>query len=350
MRVFGFLLGLTLATAALARGEAEPAALLQRGLAAASKGDLEGAESALRLALAALDGEGRAQTEAERMQAVWGQNVLASLLQSRGQLEDAERLFRRSVSLTESHSGAQPWELADSLNLLAQLRLDRGDRREAASLASRALKLGEKGLGPRRSELARILNTLAEVRLQEGRIDDADALLRRADRLAELHDGSSALRASVAARRGLLRLATGDFHVAEPLLERSLDLAEAAYGEEHPALARILRPLADCYRLRNRLHDAQAMYERALALDEKTRGPSHADLVPTLTGLALVARRLEDRPRAEALYRRAAVIAHERIAADDPQRAACLRLLADFDSGRVAAEDPSPRVSVRDLR
>ncbi len=335
MRVSGIVCGFWLVAATVgAQGAVEGS--LRLGILAAARGDLRGAEVQLRRALAVLEAADKDGSTQRWVETACALHVLGTLAQDAGRLEEAETFFRRAVSLAETHAGGRSWELAYGMGLLAQLRLLRGDVREAEHLAAGALRLGEKALGPHDPELARILTILADVRMSGRRPEEAEPLLRRADRLVALRGGSPALQLSVAVRRGALQMSLGRYHEAEPILERALELAEDALGSAHPQLSRVILPLAECYRVRNRLRDALALYERALALDETTYGSLHAALLPTLAGLARTAERLQD-PRAASLYGRLAAVADSRLAVDDSQRAAYLDLCARFHERREAS-------------
>jgi Tfp pilus assembly protein PilF len=58
-------------------------------------------------------------------------------------------------------------------------------------------------------------------------------------------------------------------------LERGLAIKEAAYGPEHPQVARTLNNLGDARRGVGDLAGAVKLFERALAIKEAAYGPEH---------------------------------------------------------------------------
>jgi tetratricopeptide (TPR) repeat protein len=222
---------------------------------------------------------------ADRAAYICAMDLLGTILQAQGRIGEAEALLRTAMAAADDES----YEGAAIRNGLAGVLVDRGEFDEAERLASRALKIWERRFGKQSVELVRALNTLAEVQIGRGDVAEAERLLRRADRLASGPEGERYLWASVAARRGMLWLSMGRYHEAEPVLERSLEVAEEHVGTEHPALMQLLYTLATCYRLRNRPDDAAALYERYLTLGEKAYGPGHPMLDLGQSGLAQVA-------------------------------------------------------------
>jgi tetratricopeptide (TPR) repeat protein len=305
---FGFLFSCLIASRPLIAqtGDATAAECLAAGINAASNGDWARAEPALAQA-ASLYSRGASLSEAQRSQYVSVLNLRATLFDADGRSREAEALYRQALAVSEA--GTSVRDTTDTLEMLAGLLIDRGDVGAGERLAARALKISEKAFGRNHPDVARALNALADARLARGELDEAEALLRRSARAAESHGGALAVEASVAARRGVLRLRMGRYAEAEPMLERGLDLAEEAFGPDHPALAALTRALADCYRLRNRSADAQPLYEQSIALFERRHGASHPSLLPSLAGLAMVLERQNEVPRAAAVYERAVAIA-----------------------------------------
>ena len=60
--------------------------------------------------------------------------------------------------------------------------------------------------------------------------------------------------------------ATNRLAEAEPLMRRALAIDEAAYGPDHPAVARDLNNLAQLLQATNRLAEAEPLMRRALVI------------------------------------------------------------------------------------
>jgi len=91
----------------------------------------------------------------------------------------------------------------------------------------------------------------------------------------------------------------------EPLLKRSVETLEQAFGPNDPKLAASLAYLADFYEIQGRYQEAEPIYKRVIAIREKTPGRDNLDLGASLNALGGLYK-LEGRyAEAEALFRRA---------------------------------------------
>jgi len=104
-----------------------------------SNGDLDGAESMLRRALAMKEetlGPEHASTAADL-------NNLAIVLKEKGDLDGAEQAMRKSLAIKEKSIGANHPSTASTLNNLANLLLSKEELAEAEALFRRALAIRE---------------------------------------------------------------------------------------------------------------------------------------------------------------------------------------------------------------
>jgi tetratricopeptide (TPR) repeat protein len=118
--------------------------LNHQALSLQSKGDLMGAESLFRSALAIAVrtlGEDHPDTAGSL-------NNLAGLLESKGDLAGAEPLYRRALAIAEKVLGPNHPNTATSLDNLAGLLESKGDYAGAVPLYRRALDIANKTLGP----------------------------------------------------------------------------------------------------------------------------------------------------------------------------------------------------------
>ncbi|HET7620541.1 MAG TPA: tetratricopeptide repeat protein [Gemmatimonadaceae bacterium] len=140
---------------------------------------------------------------------------LASLAQIKylqKDIEQAEALFKRALSIREKHLGEKHPEVAVIVNSLARLYFRRNDFVSAAPLLMRLLAIKQESLGAHHPEVAVILTSLAKVRLAERQYEDAEQLARRAllirEEIHKPNDPAVAMSldtlADVLAARGLL--------------------------------------------------------------------------------------------------------------------------------------------------
>lgn len=105
-------------------------------------------------------------------------NNLADLRYLKGDLEDVERLYRRSLEInTRDHLNV---EVGRSLNGLALIHNDRGEQVEAENLLLRAMALHEKAQRRDDPYLATVLTNLGILYMQQGRHAESEGMLERA--------------------------------------------------------------------------------------------------------------------------------------------------------------------------
>ena len=129
---------------------------------------------------------------------------------------------------------------------------------------------------------------------------------------------------------------------AQALLERALAITEAAYGPDHPDVARDLNNLAQILQDLGQLEAARALQERALAIDEAAYGPDHPDVATRLNNLAQILRDLGQPEAARPLQERALAITQAAYGPDHPTVAIRLNNLALIlqDLGHLDATRP----------
>ena len=89
-------------------------------------------------------------------------NNLAAVAAADGQLDKAERLYRRSLAIEEEIFGPEHPRVAARLNNLAQLMIQGSSHVNPEPLLQRALSIREKALGPAHPDVALSLNSLAD--------------------------------------------------------------------------------------------------------------------------------------------------------------------------------------------
>ncbi len=127
---------------------------------------------------------------------------------------------------------------------------------------------------------------------------------------------------------GLRAFSDGDYERALPLFRRALELAEAQFGRNNPALAVELNNLAEIYRLLGRYDEAEPLYRRALELDERQLSTRPDATATTLNNLALLYRATNRYEEAEQLLTRALALFEKALGPDHPSVAKTLNNLA----------------------
>jgi tetratricopeptide (TPR) repeat protein len=148
--------------------------------------------------------------------------------------------------------------------------------------------------------------------------------------------------AGLLSQLGTLLLTKADYDEAEPLLRRALQIDEASYGQDYPAVARDLNNLAALLQATNRLSEAEPMYRRALQIDEASYGKDHSDVARDLSNLAGLLQATNRLAEAESMYRRALQIDEAKYEQDHPDVARDLSNLAGLlqATNRLAEAEP----------
>jgi tetratricopeptide (TPR) repeat protein/transcriptional regulator with XRE-family HTH domain len=120
----------------------------------------------------------------------------------------------------------------------------------------------------------------------------------------------------------------GLYEQAEPLLQRSLRMAEQALGPEHPETARLLNDLGWLYYHQGKYEQAEALYKSAFVIREQVLGTLHPDTATTLNDLALLCEDRGQYDQAEPLLKQALAIREKVLGSTHPDVAEGLNNLA----------------------
>jgi tetratricopeptide (TPR) repeat protein len=169
--------------------------------------------------------------------AMWAlRNQRALMLQSEGQVDEAEVLFTDIVAYEEKERGPDNPEVATALQSLASNLRFQGRQAEAEPILWRVWEIRIEALGPWAPETASSLINLAFVVHAQGqhRHAEAETLLRQA--LVVVEDiGAHSEETALAARfLALLLMLEGRCNEAEPFAKQALEIMERGVGSDHP--------------------------------------------------------------------------------------------------------------------
>jgi tetratricopeptide (TPR) repeat protein len=168
-----------------------------------------------------LEGILQGQTPGEEHWKAGAYNYLGMLHRDRGELSDAEHMFKKALEYSD-HPGTRLTTIA-AYNNLGQLLRDHGCLEEAANMHRRALELCDATAGDEAS-LASSYGNLAHIFLIRGDWDQSEQANKKALELSE-KIGNSEGTAIALRNQGLLLIGRQDLDAAEQVLERSLSLA-----------------------------------------------------------------------------------------------------------------------------
>jgi tetratricopeptide (TPR) repeat protein len=273
-------------------------------------------------------------------------NNLAQLLQATNRLGEAEPLMRRALSIVERSSGADHPNVGISLNNLAALLQATNRLGEAEPLMRRALAIDERSFGADHPNVATYLNNLAQLLQDTNRLGEAEPLMRRALAIDERSFGADHPEVAIDLNNlAQLLNDTNRLEEAEPLMRRALAIDERSFGADHPKVAIRLNNLATLLQATNRLAEAEPLMRRALAIEERSFGTDHPHVATDLNNLAQLLQATNRRAEAEPLMRRAMGIDEQSFGTDHPNVGIDLNNLAQLlqATNRLAEAEPLSR-------
>jgi CHAT domain-containing protein/tetratricopeptide (TPR) repeat protein len=188
-------------------------------------------------------------------------NNLGALLWDEVRHDEAAALLREALRISEADPEAEPDRIPVARHNLANLLREQGRLEEAESLHEGALALARTPLAGD-ARLAVFLEEAAVVKGELGKHDEAAALFAEALDVAEAL-GDPLERAEILLERGRERAAAGQEDAAREDLERCLAIRERELGPDHPATGQALAEVGIARA------DAAAL-ERALAILART--------------------------------------------------------------------------------
>jgi CHAT domain-containing protein/Tfp pilus assembly protein PilF len=268
---------------------------------------------------------------------------LAGMYHTLGRYQEADTLYRRSLSIFERVAGSEHPEVANTLGELANLLRTVGRFPEAEQANRRVLRIFEKAYGPDHPRIARTLNNLGAVYGTQGRYSEAEPLYRRALAMYERTLGPEDAEVGVSLNNlASLFLTQGRLVEAEPLYRRALQVYQRALGADHPRVGATLHNLGTLYRAQGRLAQARSIYLRSLVIEERAFGSDHPNLIPLLNNLAALNRAQARYSEAQTQYRRSLAISEQAFGPDQPGLGTALNGLAAVMEieGRHAEAEP----------
>jgi tetratricopeptide (TPR) repeat protein len=231
-------------------------------------------------------------------------NVVGHLHLQLGQLNDAERQFRRALELDPLDSAAdRAWRLETLINL-GQTEHSLGQLDEATKIYRQASELSNDLRDVPAPLKVTLLNNQAELLRSRGELNAAEHIYRAAlDVPNAANSDQPGMRGVILSNIGELQRTRGEFDRAIATADQSLDLLRAAYGNEHATIATVLSNKGLALKLRGDLPAAEVLYRQALAMRRKLLPPTHVDIAQSLNNLASLLRDRGQFAEAETLYR-----------------------------------------------
>jgi len=201
--------------------------------------------------------------------------ALGVLRQERGDLAEAEALYRRGLAVVRQggRGDAPNADELDILNNLALLLQEQNELVESEKLMREILLNDRKTLGPQHEHVGGDLNNLGKLLIQAGRFADSEPLLREAIGILETTNHT---RLAVAlGNLGEALTGEGRYAEAEPVLTRAATLGADRLGEKSQELAKVRVKYGACLVKLNRYGLAEEQFLAALPVLRASFGDGH---------------------------------------------------------------------------
>ena len=284
---------------------------------------------------------------------------LATVLVERSQSTDAERsreiesLLREALAIYREAEGPDGKGVADSLFQLGRLLQTRGELAEAERLLREVLRMDLARLGETHPETSHCRRALAQVLVTRAELPEAERLVRQA--LEAQRKVLPAEHPDIAWTKNdlaLVRFRSGDAVEAELLFREVLATASANLGESHANTLLVLHNLANALVEQRKFAEAARLHEKALAGRLALYGERHVYVAFSLAGLARALSGIGRHGKALDRARRSLAISRELLQPGHPDSVPALRAMGIvlLNAGRPAEARPFLRRTLAILR
>ncbi len=265
-------------------------------------------------------------------------NSLGSVYLRQGNYAEAEKHYRRALTLRQEAVGTDHHDVAMAYTNLAVVLRRQGKYAEARPLFERGLAIRERTLGADHPDLALFLSNLGSLGVSQRNYSDALPYIERSLAIREKALGADHPSLGYPLNNlGLVRRHQHDFDQARVHFNRALEIWERGFGQDHPRVAIPLLNLGELGEAEGDCDRARGYYQRALALVEKAIGRDHPYAAYALLGLGRCA--LADGHAARALPLLERSLAIRKATKGDPGELAEAR----FALARALGSDPRTR-------
>ncbi len=247
--------------------------------------------------------------------------------------------FGRATKLEEPE-GTEATLIATTLNGYGLALGARGDPKQAVALHERALALRDKAFGPQDWRTAEVLFSLSTDYRLMGDLNRSLEYMKRAvaafERTNPNHPSAAQ---AVGGLAGIYR-EQGQYLIARPLFEKSIQIYERNFGLDNPRLVSVFNNYGLCLKAMSDYGGASVALERAVSLSTKTNGPRAATTAQTLGNLGILYQQMGDLPKARQVYETALGVLEQTLGPDHEGTASVLTslglVLRDMGDTRAA--------------
>ncbi len=278
----------------------------------------------------------RARAEVEAETARQTANFMIDLFavsdpsEARGKSITAREILTKGAERIRSDLSDQPKIQTSLMDTIGKVYTNLGLYGDATAMLEDAVELRETLPGIPRQEYARSLYNLANAVVEQAEYDRAAPLYDRAQTILEEEgDELSPLHVDIVAARAELYYRTGEYALAEPLLNQVLQERLDLFGPEHPSVADAMEEVGLNFFDQGKMAEAESRLRESLDLRWKILGREpHPDIAENLNNLALVLMISGDLEKSEKLYEQTLAMNRELYSGAHPLTAMAMSNLA----------------------
>ena len=231
--------------------------------------------------------------------------LFANLQYRLGEWDKAETAARHAYEIILNHYEESDSDMASIMNTLALVLEEKGEMEEAYKLYRRVIEI-RRNQPEQNSDLAINLNNLAILLQQDGELDEADELFREAITVVKEEWGEEhPYMAFLLNGYSGVHEDRGDFEKAIDTMQRAHEIGRAVFPEDHPFIAVVIHNIGRIYEMMENHEEASQYYAEGLALRRRTLPAGHADIATSLNAVGYTAINKGEPENAEPFLREA---------------------------------------------
>lgn len=185
--------------------------------------------------------------------------------------DEAERMWREALKEAEKY-GEDDGRFALTIDGLAKAFFNQGKLEQAEKLYKKSLAIREVRFSPEHEDAATCANNLACVMFKRRRYKEAEELYTRALKIRERKDGKlSEGVANLLYQLGMVFHAQNRYERAEDFYKQALEIRNKLFGPDHFELVHLLKNYAHLLRKTNREPTAVQMEQFADSIEAKQK-------------------------------------------------------------------------------
>lgn len=268
---------------------------------------------------------------------------LATVAKNESNYEEAIKLIREAVKISNEHLSAGDPATADRLRLLGELQYTTGDLAAGEKSLLKALAMQRAHFGADNEHLIETLDQIVYLRLAQDRLQEGVEAGRELLRVClKAHGEHHTDTAGAKAALGDMLRRVGQLEEAETVTREALVVLRDLLEPDHPFIAATMNNLALVLKDQKRFDEARTLLEEALALRKSRYGPRHDQIGQALFNLGSLLMQMNKDAEAEPLLAEAVNILEEHFD-EDHRHVLLLRYqlgLAIFKQDRYAEAEP----------